>query len=47
MILGQFGCALCDGGVISGTLDWGACQVVDILVGANELVVLLFLLTDC
>ena len=47
MILGRFGCALCAGGVITGTFTWGAGQVGDTLGGATELGVLLFLLTDC
>ena len=47
MILGRFGCALCAGGVITGSLAWGACHVENIPGGATELGVSLFLLTDC
>ena len=42
MILGRFGCALCAGVVIIGTLAWGACRVGDIIGGATELGVSFF-----
>ena len=45
--LGYLGARYVPYGVITGTLDWGAFQVGDILGGATELGVLLFLLTDC
>ena len=47
IILGLFGCALCAGGVLTGTLARGACQVGDILGGETELCESWFLLTDC
>ena len=42
MILRRFGCALCAGGVITGTFAWGAGLVGDTLGGATELGVSLF-----
>ena len=47
MILGQFGCALCAEGVITGNISWGASRVGYTLGDAIELGVSCFLLTDC